>query len=189
MFRALRAVLALLVVSLGLVLVTGGPAAACKCRAGTFEQQVERADVVFLATVDAVTDADPGHTYSLTAARSYAGTVDHATEVQSLAGPTGCGLGALKEGRDYVFLARGSAPPYDANSCSGTATATAERVGKVEAVLGEGEVVAPPPPPTATMTKVEESAPLGFARLAAPGAAAVLLGALGLFVVRRLSRR
>ena len=188
--RALRAVLALLVVSLGLVLTTAGPAAAaCTCKPGTFEQQVKRADVVFLATVDAVADADPGHTYSLTATRAYVGSVEHTTEVQSLAGPTGCGLGELKEGRDYVFLANGSAPPYDADSCGGTATATAERVTKVEALLGEGEAVSPPPPPEATMTRVEESPPLGFARMAAPGAAAVLLGALGLFVVRRLARR
>lgn len=187
--RALRAVLVLLVVSLGLVLATGAPAAACRCKPGTFEQQVKRADVVFLATVDAVTEEQPGHSYALTATRAYVGSVEHATEVQSLSGPTGCGLGALKEGRDYVFLARGSAPPYKANSCGGTATATAERVGKVEALLGEGRVVALPPPPKAEMTRVEESPPLGFARLAAPGAAAVLLGVLGLFVVRRLARR
>ena len=188
--RVLRAVLALLVLSWGLVLTAGGPAAAaCTCRPGTFEQQVQRADVVFVAQVDTVTEEDPGYTYAATASRAYVGTVEHATEVQSLTGPKNCGLGELKEGRDYLFVATGTAAPYDADTCSGTATATAERVTKVEALLGEGEVVSPPPPPEASMTRLEDAPPLGFARLAAPGAAAVLLGALGLFVVRRLARR
>ena len=187
--RALRAVLALLVVSLGLVLTTAAAGAACTCRPLTFEQQVKRADVVFLATVDEVTPQTPGHTYSLTASRAYVGDVEHTTEVQSLAGPGACGLGELEAGKDYLFLARGTAAPYDADSCGGTVTATPERVGKLETIEGEGRVVAPPPPPEATMTRLEDSPPLGFARMAAPGVAAVLLGALGLFVVRRLARR
>ena len=187
--RALRAVLALVVVSLGLVLATGAPAAACRCKPGTFEQQVQRADVVFLATVDSVTEETPGHTYALTAARTYAGDVEHSTQVQSLAGPAACGLGELDEGREYLFLARGPAAPYDADSCGGTAAANPERVTRIEGLLGEGEVVSPPPPPEPVMTRVEEDPPLGFARMAAPGAAAALLGALGLFVVRRLARR
>lgn len=186
---ALRALLALLLVVLGLALTSGSAAAACACKPGTFEQQVKRADVIFVGAVDEVTNESPGHSYAVTATHSYAGTVDHTTEVQSLAGRKNCGLGALKEGRDYVFLATGSAAPYQTDACSGTATATSERVDKVAGLLGEGEPVAPPPPPEATMTRVEDAPPLGFARLAAPGAAAVLLGVLGLFVVRRLARR
>lgn len=189
--RALRAVLALVVLSLGLVLAAGTPAAAaCDCkRSGVLERQVEQADVVFLATVDAVTDESPGHSYALTAARAYQGSVEHSTAAQSLAGVGDCGLGDLEVGRDYLFMATGTTAPYAADSCGGTARANPDRVARVEAILGEGQVVSPPPPPEATMEKVEESPPLGFARLAAPGAAAVLLGALGLVVVRRLARR
>jgi hypothetical protein len=37
-------------------------------------------------------------------------------------------------------------------------------------------------------TLVEDSPPAGFARTAAPGAAAAIIGLLGLVVVRRLAR-
>lgn len=197
--RPIRAVLALLVASLGLtlglstllVLATGAPAAAaCTCKQpGTLAKQVERADVVFVGTVDSVSDEQPGHAYSITASRTYQGSVEHSTRVQSLASPADCGLGALRVGKDYVFLVTGAAAPYDADACGGTGPANPEKIGKVEAILGEGQVVSAPPPPEATLTRVEDSAPPGFARTAAPGAAAVLLGLLGLVVVRRLSRR
>src|SRR5918997_4324102 len=183
--RALGAVLALLVLSLGLVLTTSASAsAACTCKQpSTLDRQVDRADVVFLARIDAVSDEGPGHTYSLTASRAFQGAVDHSTRVQSLAAPSNCGLGELEIGREYLFLAKGNAAPYDADACGGTGPANPQRVGKVEAILGEGQVIEPPPPPAATMTRVEDSPPAGFARMAAPGAAAVLLGLLGLFVV------
>ena len=44
-----------------------------------------------------------------------------------------------------------------------------------EWVLPE-EPVEPPPPPTAQRTLVEDSPPAGFARAAAPGAAAAIIG-------------
>ena len=191
----LRAALALLLVTLGLVaglvLATGTAAsAACTCKQpSTLAKQVERADVVFTGTVESLSDEQPGFTYTITASRAYQGEVEHTTQVQSLAGAKDCGLGELKIGKDYVFLATGEAAPYDADACGGTSGANPEKIGKVEAILGEGEVVSPPPPPEATMTTVEDSPPLGFARMAAPGAAAVLIGLLGLVVVRRVSRR
>ena len=191
---SIRAVLALLVVALGLVTgvgaATSASAADCTCKQpGTLEKQVERADVVFLGTVDSVSKEQPGHTYSITATRAYKGTVEHSTRVQSLAGAKSCGLGELRVGKEYLFLATGEAAPYDADACGGTSAANPEKVTKAEKILGEGQAVSAPPPPKATMTKVEDSAPPGFARTAAPGAAAVILGLLGLVVVRRLSRR
>jgi hypothetical protein len=192
--RPVRAALALLVVALGLAMstlvATSASAAECTCKQpGTLKKQVERADVVFVGTVDAVSKEQPGHTYSITASRAYQGSVEHSTRVQSLAGANACGLGELRVGKEYLFLATGAAAPYDADTCGGTGPANPEKIGKVEAILGEGQVVSPPPPPEATMTKVEDSAPPGFARTAAPGAAAALLGLLGLVVVRRLARR
>lgn len=187
MARTLRAALALVVACLGLVVVLDAPAFACTCKPTTWKQQVEQADVVFVATVDSVRAADGRRTYELTATRAYQGEVERSTEVSS---PTStCGLGRLDVDRDYLFLARGDAAPYTANLCGGTRAANPTRISKAEAVLGEGRSIEPPPPPKAELTKVEDSPPLGFARLAAPGGAAVLLALLGLFVVRRLSRR
>lgn len=186
MLRSLRAALALLVVALGLVLVVDSPAsAACTCKPQTPARQVERASVVFVGTVDSQRAEGTNHVYTLTATRSYKGTVERSTQVES---GGACGLGALRVGRAYVFLAKGEAAPYAADNCGGTALANGDSLRKVERILGEGTAIEPPPPPTATRTKVEDAEPYGFARLAAPGAAAVLLGLLGLFVVRRLAR-
>ncbi len=189
MTRALRAILALALISLGLVLTVGAPAFACTCKQGELSQQVKRADAVFIGTVDSVAVEGNDHTYSITASRAYLGSPERSTQVVSLGGSKACSLGALEEGTTYVFFANGDAAPYTADSCGGTSAANPSRISKVEKILGEGTSVDPPPPPVATLTKVEESAPPGFARLAAPGAASVIIGLLGLFVVRRLARR
>lgn len=187
MVRSLRAALALLVVALGLVLVLDGPAsAACTCKPLTPARQVERASVVFVGTIDSTRVEGTDHVYMLTATRSYKGSVERSTQVVS---GGACGLDALRVGRDYVFLARGEAAPYVVDRCGGTALASPDSLRRIERLLGQGTAIEPPPPPTATRTLVEDAEPFGFARLAAPGAAAVLLGLLGLFVVRRLARR
>ena len=106
----------------------------------------------------------------------------------SAGGRDACGLGELGVGTGYVFFATGTETPYAADACGGTGVANPTKVDKVEKLLGAGTAVEPPPPPTAQLTKVEDAAPAGFARAAAPGAAAVLVGLLGLLVVRRLAR-
>lgn len=190
MIRAVRCAVALLLACLGLVVTVSAPAsAACTCRQGTLEQQVERADAVFIGTVGVVTAEDGFDTYLITASRAYQGTPERSTVVQSPTGRNECGLGELGIGTSYVFFVTGTEAPYEADSCGGTGAANPNRIDRVEAILGEGASVEPPPPPTAELTRVEESAPAGFARTAAPGAAAVLIGLLGLVVVRRLSRR
>ncbi|UFN43106.1 hypothetical protein [Nocardioides okcheonensis] len=189
MSRALRLVAAMVIACTGLVLSVSAPAsAACTCKQGQLAQQVKKADVVFIGTVDAVGSEGQGHTYTVTASRAYQGTPERSTLVTS-PGPDACGLGALKVGTTYVWLATGTASPYTADSCGGTGVANPTKVQKVETLLGEGTPVAPPPPPEAVLTKVEESAPPRFTRMAAPGAAAALIGLLGLVVVRRLARR
>ena len=164
-------------------------AADCTCKQGTLERQVARADAVFIGTVDNVEVADDDHTYDVTATRTYKGTPERSTQVFSAGGKNACGLGELRAGTNYVFLATGTAAPFEADSCSGTTVRNDTKVTKIEKILGEGTSVEPPPPPTAVLTKLEDSPPAGFARTAAPGAAAALIGLLGLAVVRRLGRR
>ena len=126
---------------------------------------------------------------TVTATRSYKGTVERSTTVTTARQTTACGIGRPEPGSDYLFLVRGDAPPYVATSCDGTGQVDPDRVARIEGILGAGQAIAPPPPPTATRTHVEDSPPASLARLAAPGAALVLVGLLGLVVVRRRGRR
>lgn len=190
MTRTARLAAALLLACLGLVVTVSAPASAeCTCKQGQLAQQAKKADVVFIGTVDSVATEGQDHTYSITASRAYQGEPERSTMVESAGGRNACGLGDLGVGTTYVFFATGTAAPYQADSCGGTSVANPTKVEKIEKLLGEGTSVEPPPPPQAAFTKVEDSAPPGLARLAAPGAAAVIIGLLGLVLVRRLSRR
>ena len=186
----LAAALLLACLSTGLVLTLGAPAsAACTCKQGTLEQQAKQAEAVFIGTIDSVATEGNDHTYSITASRSYLGEPERSTQVISRGNAAACGLGALDVGTTYLFLATGTEAPYEADTCGGTSAANPTRLTKIENILGEGTSVEPPPPLEATLTRVEESAPPGFARMAAPGGAAAIIGLLGLVVVRRLARR
>ena len=120
MLRAVRLAVALLLACLGLVVTVSAPASAdCTCKQGTLERQVARADAVFIGTVDNVEVADDDHTYDVTATRTYKGTPERSTQVFSAGGKNACGLGELRAGTNYVFLATGTAAPFEADSCSG----------------------------------------------------------------------
>lgn len=189
MLRAVRLAAALLLACLGLVVTASVPASAdCTCKQGQLDKQVARADLVFVGTIIRVEAQGNGYAYDITASRTYQGTPERETQVLSAGGRDACGLGELGVGRSYVFFATGTETPYAADACGGTSVANPTKVDKVEALLGVGTAVEPPPPPTAQRTLVEDAAPAGFARAAAPGAAAVLIGLLGLLVVRRLDR-
>jgi hypothetical protein len=188
--RVLRALLACVFVVGGLVLAVQAPAAAaCTCQPADAERQIARADAVFIGTVDGVTRGDQQLEMAVTATRAYKGTVERSTTVTTATQSTACGIGEPEVGTDLLFIVRGDAPPYAANSCDGTGRLDADRVAQVEGILGTGQAVQPPPPPTATRTLVEDSPPASLARLAAPGGALALVGLLGLVVVGRLDRR
>jgi hypothetical protein len=187
--RLLRGLLACVFVVGGMVLAVQAPASACTCQRVDVEQQASRADAVFLGTVDDVTRVEEQYEMAVTATRSYKGTVERSTTVTTARQTTACGIGRPEPGTDYLFLVRGDAPPYVANSCDGSGQVDPDRVARVEGVLGAGQSIQPPAPPAATRTHVEDSPPASLARLAAPGAALALVGLLGLVVVRRRGRQ
>ena len=159
--------------------------------------QVRRADDVFTGTVAHATTARKSGgqrgattTYVVDVDRIYKGHLhEKSVRVASDASKRSCRLGTLDTGKRYVFLATEGAHGLTTDGCSGTDVAGKALLGDVEKLLGAGHPPVPPAPTKATFTPVAHHAPTTFPRLAAPGAAAVLVGLLGLVVVRRLARR
>lgn len=196
MTRLLRAMIAVAFVVLGITVVGGAsPAFACSCAAGTLRDHADGADVVFRGTLVAVTPpadstaSDALVTYDIQARTAFKGSVEYATQVVSAASGASCGLEGMQVGAEYVFFATGTTPPFQASLCGGTERVTPDRLTKIEKVLGEGTDIEVPPPPPPTRTKVETAPPASFTKLAAPGAAVVVVGILGLLLVGRLARR
>lgn len=198
------ALLALPVAVLAGVLTGGlaaGPAAAdeptTKCPFISVADSSKAAMAVFTGTVTAVTKqekpvGEPGAYYlqDVTVTRVYQGEIDtEAVQVRSEKVPKQCSLGELVVGTEYMFFAVSSGDPWVAESGGGTVPVDPEVVEKVERVLGEGRDPVPPAPESAEFTPVETGEPTSLSRAAAPGVALVLIGLLGLVVVRGLGRR
>lgn len=177
----------LLVVPMALagLAVGAAPAFACSCADDGFKQQAARADTIFLGRVRETTEAGSETLQILVLAqRIYKGELDQPlVQVETAASSAACGVGALPAGERYLFLTTGGTTTL----CSGTQPATREVVNQAQKQLGLGTVIEPPRP-DAHFERVEESAPPELNRVVAPGVAAVLLGVLGLLVVRRRER-
>jgi hypothetical protein len=127
--------------------------------------------------------------YTVEVDRVYKGTVDSSeVPVATDRRRGGCGLTDLQTGADYVVMAHSDGSELTTDQRSGTARATDSYVARVERILGNGHSPTPPPEIEATFTTVAGE-PTGFARLAAPGIALVIVGVLGLGLVIGLSRR
>ena len=173
----MRRLLVTLLLALSSVVLTQMPAHACSCvKNDSIQKQVKRADVVFAGRLK-------GDTF--TADTLWKGDLV-SNDVKVVTPSNSCGLD-LKADRRYLVIAQTKKGSLVADSCSGTAKATKTLTKQVTKVLGKGESLGPTSgaetKPTYTSTDV--GAPTSMTRLAAPGVAAILVGLLGLLLVRR----
>ena len=201
--RRLRALAAAVVVAATVVIGTATAVSAAaaeptlKCPFISVADSTKAARAVFTGRVTAVTKqekpaGEPGAYYlqDVTVTRVYQGGIDTETvQVRSEKIPKECSLGELVVGTEYMFFAVSSGDPWIAESGGGTVPFNAEVVEKVERVLGDGRDPVPPAPESAEFTPVQTGEPTTLTRAAAPGIALVLIGLLGLIVVRGLARR
>jgi len=201
-----RLLTTLLGAAIAALMITGaGPAHAAKpakrapaCPPVTVRDSTKAAMAVFSGTVTDVqrserTDGQPGamYTQAVTVDLVYQGQRQISTEtvqVQTDRNKNACSLGALAVNTEYMFFVTGG-QPWVASGTSGTRPSNEHVVAQVERLLGAGSPPIEPTPETATFTPVDTSEPKSFTRLAAPGGALVLVGLLGLLVVRGVSRR
>jgi|tagenome__1003787_1003787.scaffolds.fasta_scaffold20494883_2 hypothetical protein len=192
------AVAALVVLGSGLPANAAKPAKrAPACPPVTIKDSTKGAMAVFSGTVTDVqragrTDGQPGAIYNqtVTVDQIYQGKIDTETvTVQTDRNRAACSLGALAVNTEYMFFVTGTGDPWVAGGTSGTQISTDVVVAKVVALLGEGVPATQPTPETAQFTPAGTGDPQSFSRLAAPGGALVLVGLLGLLVVRGVSRR
>jgi hypothetical protein len=190
--------LAVALLAAGLVLLAqprSGAAAPDNC-VKTTADAAEAADAVFVGVVTRVQRTSQGanrtvFTSTVQVDRVYKGGIDQASVpvLTSSSGRNRPGLGALERGVSYLFFAQSGTDTFSAGGCSGTRIATPDQVTQLVELLGEGRPAVTPPAPETTFERVADSDPVTFTRTAAPGLALVLIGLLGLVVVRRLGRR
>lgn len=180
-----RLVVALLL-ALPAVVLAQMPAHACDCVNRPLDRDAARADLVFSGVLVDATSTRKKTTYDIRADTVYQGILTN-PDVRVVTDASGCGLGDLRSDQPYVFFVSEDGGDLVTDQCSGTSRATDKLTGKIEQLLGPGKPLDKPEPTqeTAEFTLVEGAEPETFTRLAAPGGALVLIGLLGLFVVRR----
>jgi hypothetical protein len=162
----------------------------------TIEESSTAATAVFSGRVTDVTrsprtDGLPGALYDQTVVVDtvYRGKIHTETvTVQTDRNRTDCSLGKLRTDTAYMFFVTGSGDTWVASGRSGTRPDREKVTAKVVELLGQGSPPIGPAPETATFSPVDTSAPQPLSRAAAPGAALVLVGLLGLAVVRFVRR-
>lgn len=188
------------VVAVASVVLTYPPAhAACTCKDSDLNQSVQRADAVFTGTVTSVQRPPDENSRVIMilvdADRSWKADVPAKVELSTPASSDACGVDNLKADKDYLFFAQSDNAQLTIDSCGGTTAFTAELGNDVTKLLGEAKDPAaagepptdPPEPPAADREVIDDSEPVGFMRIAAPGGALVIVGVLGLIVLRRFS--
>lgn len=196
------------VIALASVVLTQMPAHACKCVASDVGRDAQRADAVFTGTVISIQkpeNAPEGETppegdkasatgvtmIMVEADRSWKGHVPTNVELTTAANSAACGIEDLKADKKYLFFAQSNGAKLTIDSCGGTSLLTAELGNDITKLLGQGKDPAaadkPAEAPAADREVIADTDPVGFTRIAAPGGALVIVGALGLLVLRRFS--
>ncbi|GAA4704046.1 hypothetical protein [Nocardioides conyzicola] len=187
----MRRFLAALLLACSTVVALAAPSLAA-CPAGApsgLQERTMAADDIFTGVVSDRSVTGNTATYTVDVQRIYKGTlvgeqVSVSTDTRSRA----CGLPRLEKGSSYVFFTQADGSDLTSDQRSGTSSATDAYVARVESLLGEGQPAVPPTPEQATFTTVADP-PADVQRLAAPGAALVIVGLLGLVFVAWRGRR
>ncbi|MBZ5735441.1 hypothetical protein K8Z61_13150 [Nocardioides sp. TRM66260-LWL] len=191
---ALLTVLPLLAVLAGAAAVAtlvAAPASALSCRPPLVSRAGQQADAVFVGSVQSVTSRADGDdtvfTHRVVVSGVWRGRIrSKSVEVVTRSGPPSvCPLGRLPQDTPYVFFARADGDLWRVSASSGTATASPALRRSLKSLYGSPKVPVSPEPTPPALTALPVSTPATFERAAAPGAALVLVGLLGLVVVRR----
>ena len=188
----------LVVLLLGLmtvVVVEGSAHAACSCEKLSLPQKVGKATGVFsgvltMASGPTNTGKRQSMSYDVKVDVVYKGEdiTSPTVTVRSDADPSACGLTGMTADNRYLFFVRAQGDNLLANSCGGTGPATSARTQRLKALLGQGTTPIPPTPDKPVFESVEGAEPASLTRLAAPGAALLVVGLLGLMVFGALGR-
>jgi len=187
----------LVVLLLGLmtVVVTDGSAhAQCSCERLSLPQKVNKATGIFsgvltMATGPTNTGKRQTMSYDVKVDRVYKGDITSPTvTVRSDADEANCGLTGMSADNRYLFFVRANGTNLLANSCGGTGPATSARTQRLVALVGQGTTPVPPTPDKPEFSTVAGAEPASLTRLAAPGAALLVVGLLGLMVFGALGR-
>ena len=152
----------MMVGTLGSLLFVTTPAWACSCAIATFEEQVDRVDLIAHAVVtdvefteakinDGVSEPEDSVFLTLDVSEIWKGDPTAQVVVGTAASSASCGL-ELPVGSDVVLFARQKGEGWTAGLCDGTAPAVPEVLGHVNAQLGPGV-----PAPVAVEGEPEEA--------------------------------
>ena len=160
------------------------------------QSDAKQANVVFVGTVSDVSrtpkqgEQPATATYDVQVERVYKGSLS-SENVQVVSSRTSqtCRRLDLDPDREYVFLRRERRVRPHRGHLQWHSPASGRLVARVVAMLGEGRPPVPAPPEQAEFHRVADAEPPTLTRTAAPGIALILVGLLGLGVVRRVGSR